>query len=285
MVPRSTPMGRVNDRWVETWTNCSASSANPTVTMRIPPVLPALAEPEVPRPAHAEVVVEPADEAEPEDQEPQRDGGVTELDRLGADVRGDVAEEGGDDDRDAAHRRGAGLALVRVGDRAVVADLLTDVARPQDPDEERGAEHAHHEGDRDGDQDGDHEVTSRDWSSAAGDALEPDEPAGLHEHGVARLDQGADGRHRRRAVADPVDLDAVRPRGRGELVGAGTDGDEDTDAGGRDECADRVVLGRGDRAELAASRRAPRCADRAPAGGRRSRARPASSSGSRCTHR
>ena len=110
-------------------TKYTASHAKPAATIDDAERLAPLAQPEVPAGAHAEVVVDPADEAEPDDQRDQRPARRRERDALAPDVREEIADDGRDDDRDAAHRRRAGLRDVRVLDRPVVADLLADALR------------------------------------------------------------------------------------------------------------------------------------------------------------
>ena len=60
-----------------------------------------LAQPEVPAGAHAEVVVEEPDRAQPDDQHDQRPARARERDRLVAEVRDHVAEDRRPDDREA----------------------------------------------------------------------------------------------------------------------------------------------------------------------------------------
>ena len=102
--------------------------------------LAALAQPEVPAGADAEVVVDEADEREPDDQDEQRPPGARELDVGPPEVRDEVADDDRADDREATHRRRPGLVHVRVLDRPVVADLLADAALAQRSDHERRAE-------------------------------------------------------------------------------------------------------------------------------------------------
>ena len=75
------------------------------------------------------------------------------------DVREEVADHGRDHDRDAAHRRRAGLGDVRVLDRAVVADLLADAPHAQPADQERREEERHEERRAAGHEHRDHDAT------------------------------------------------------------------------------------------------------------------------------
>ena len=125
-LPRSMSSGCVNERCVSVCTKYTASHANAAATTHDAERLAPLAQPEVPPGAHAEVVVDPADDAEPDDEREQRPARRRERDALAPDVREQVADDRRDDDRDAAHRRRAGLGDVRVLDRPVVADLLAD---------------------------------------------------------------------------------------------------------------------------------------------------------------
>ena len=123
--------GRVNDRCVDVCAKSCASQANTAATSDDPERLAALAQPEVPAGAHAEVVVDETDHAQPDDQDDQRPARAREGHRLVAKVREQVADDRGADDREAAHRRRPGLGHVRVRDRPVVTDLLADPAAPQ----------------------------------------------------------------------------------------------------------------------------------------------------------
>src|SRR5205823_8315609 len=102
--------------------------------------LAALAQPEVATSPDAEIIVDPAHDAEPDDQRDQRPSGGRERDGLAADVREQIADDGREDDRETAHRRGAGLGDVRMLDRPVVAYLLADSLQPKLSDEQRSEE-------------------------------------------------------------------------------------------------------------------------------------------------
>ena len=157
--------------------------------------LAALAQPEVPRLAHAEVVVDEADDRHPDDECHEGEPGPREPDLLGADVRDEVGDDRAADDRDATHRRRARLGHVRVRERPVVADLLADVVAHEDADQERRAEDAEHERHAEGDEERDHErvpgpahsLRDRDLAveQRSRHDLEPDRAAALHQHRVA----------------------------------------------------------------------------------------------------
>ena len=103
-----------------------------------------------------QVVIDEADRREPDDEEHQGETSPGELELVVAKVRDGIAEHRGCDDGNAAHRRRAGLARVRMGERSVVADELTDPAPTQRLDEERRPEDGGREGDAGGDEQRDH---------------------------------------------------------------------------------------------------------------------------------
>ena len=129
-VPRLVASGRVNDRCVDVCAKSSASHANTAATATMPSVLPRLRKPEVAAGAHAEIVVEEADRAEPDDQREQRPARGRERDASGAArarprSRSTVAPTIAMPPMVGV----PGLGDVRVRDRPVVADLLADPAR------------------------------------------------------------------------------------------------------------------------------------------------------------
>ncbi len=106
--------------------------------------------------ADAEVVVDPADEAEPDDQRDEGPARGRERDALAPDVREEIPDHGREDDGDTTHRRRSGLGDVGVLDRTVVADLLADAAVAQRADEQWREEHGEDEGRARGHEHGDH---------------------------------------------------------------------------------------------------------------------------------
>ena len=163
----------MNERCVDTLTHSSARIAKPAATSSWPAGLAPLAQPEVAAPAHAEVVVDEADDRHRDDQHHQRDAGARKPDLLGTHVRDEVADERAPDDGDAAHRRRARLLHVRVRERAVVADLLADALALEDADEERRAEDAQEERDAHADEQGDHDRPPRAVTSAVATSSSP----------------------------------------------------------------------------------------------------------------
>src|SRR5205807_5146880 len=125
-----------------------------------------LPQPEVPALPHSQVVVDEPDGGQRDDQQHQRDPGARELELLRADVRDQVAEERAHDDGEAAHRRRPRLRRVRMPERPVVANRLTDPPRPQHPDQKGSPEHAEEERDRRREQQRNHAPTAEVRASA-----------------------------------------------------------------------------------------------------------------------
>ena len=140
-----------------------------------------------------------------------------------------VADHRGAHDGDAAHGGRARLLDVRVRERTVVVDLLTDALAAQD-DDVAGAEDAQEKATALLEQETHqrHHLPVRRLQRAATDPAPPPGSA-LHQHDVAVVHEGHDERGRGPGVGDLMDLHA--PVARGDCRGCGVrpDGDEDVD--------------------------------------------------------
>ncbi len=108
--------------------------------------LAALAQAEVPALLDAEVVVDEADDAEPDDEGEHGPARGRELHTSASDVREQEPDHRRDNDREAAHCRRTRLGHVWMRDGPVVADLLAEAEAPQPRDQQRRPEDGHEEG-------------------------------------------------------------------------------------------------------------------------------------------
>ena len=128
---------RVNDRAVEVWAQCTASSAKSTPTTIWATSLPRLLRPRLRLCRYLDPVVEEPDQAEQEHGDDDQRSRCAENRPSGPTWPMDVAETHGGHDGDATHGRRAGLGAV--GGRAVLADVLADpVAGAATHQERRG---------------------------------------------------------------------------------------------------------------------------------------------------
>ena len=154
-----------------------------------------------------DVVVEEADDPQPDHEvEQEQPRGVGQP--AGGEVGDGVAEHGGGDDDDPAH--GGRAALGEVRRRAVLADELPVVLLHEQPDEQRGAQQREHERDGARDEDGHHAGITP--SAAAlrqqrvGQAPDARAVRALEQDGVTGPQhgrRGARGRRRRRGPRGP----------------------------------------------------------------------------------